>query len=165
MNDNTALHISRLTPTDADELLAFVRQVQSDDSLRPVTVVAPSNYALLSLRHRLGRSGFANVQFMVFPRLTELLGAPTLSERGGRPLTSIFDSAIVREVASQAKGLLEPLRDHPSTHLSLRRTFRQLRHATEDALQSLAAQGGLRAETVALYRSYRERIEGYYDDE
>ena len=125
MTSDATLHISPLTPTDADELLTFIRQVQRDDPLRPVTVVAPSNYALLSLRHRLGRSGFANVQFMVFPRLAELLGAPSLSAQGRRPLTSIFDSAVVRDVASEVKGILEPLRDHPSTHLSLRQTFRQ----------------------------------------
>ena len=165
MTTTATLHISPLTPTDADELLTFIRQVQRDDPLRPVTVVAPSNYALLSLRHRLGRSGFANVQFMVFPRLAELLGAPSLSAQGRRPLTSIFDSAVVRDVASEAKGILEPLRDHPSTHLSLRQTFRQMRHATDAALDNLAAQGGLRAETVALFRRYRERIRDYYDDE
>ena len=165
MTGNATLRISPLTPADADELLTFIRQLQRDDPLHPVTVVAPSNYALLSLRHRLGRSGFANVQFMVFPRLAELLGAPSLSAQGRRPLTSIFDSAVVRDVASEAKGILEPLRDHPSTHLSLRQTFRQLRHATDAALDNLAAQGGLRAETVALFRRYRERIREYYDDE
>ena len=165
MIGDATLKISPLTPTGADELLTFIRQVQRDDPLRPVTVVAPSNYALLSLRHRLGRSGFANVQFMVFPRLAELLGAPSLSAQGRRPLTSIFDSAVVRDVASEAKGILEPLRDHPSTHLSLRQTFRQMRHATDAALDSLAAQRGLRAETVALFRRYRERIRDYYDDE
>lgn len=102
---------------------------------------------------------------MVFPRLAELLGAPSLSALGRRPLTSIINSAVVRSIASEATGMLEPLREHPSTHLSLRRTFRQLRHATEDALDSLAGQGGLRAETVALYRLYRDRIADFYDDE
>ena len=157
--------VSSLTPTDSDELLAVIQQIQQDDPLRPVTVVAPSNYALLSLRHRLGLSGIANVRFMVFPRLAELLGAPSLSALGRRPLTPIINSAVVRSVASEATGMLEPLREHPSTHLSLRRTFRQLRHATEDALDSLAGQGGLRAETVALYRMYRDRIAEFYDDE
>ena len=165
MTGDATLHITPLAPTDADELQQFIRQLQRDDPLRPVTVVAPSNYALLSLRHRLGLHGFANVQFIVFNRLAELLGAPSLSEKGRRPLTSIFNSAVVRNVASEAKGILEPLRDHPSTHLSLRQTFRQLRHATDAALDSLAAQGGLRSETVSLYRKYRERIEDFYDDE
>ena len=165
MTANEVLQISQLTSSDADELLVFIRQFQQDDLLRPVTVVGPSNYAHLSLRHRLGRSGIANVQFMVFARLAEFLGAPSLSAQGMRPLTPVVGSALVREVASQATGLLEPLSDHPSTHLSLRRTFRQLRHATEDALASLAAQGGLRTETLALYREYRKRTEEYYDAE
>ena len=167
MTATAALRISRLAPNDADELLAFIRRLQRDDPLRPVTVVAPSNYALLSLRHTLGRAGFANVQFMVFPRLTELLGAPTLSAQGKRPLTSIFNSSVARVVASRAEGALEPMREHPSTHITLRRTFAQLRHAEDDALDSLAEQGGLRAETVTLYRRYIERIRDLdlYDDE
>ena len=102
---------------------------------------------------------------MVFPRLAELLGAPSLSAQHKRPLTSIINSAVVRSIASAATGMLEPLREHSSTHLSLRRTFQQLRHATEDALDGLAGQGGLRAETVALYRMYRDRIAEFYDDE
>ena len=162
---NEVLQIFSLTPSDADELLRLIRSIQGEDSLRPVTVVGPSNYAHLSMRHRLGRFGIANVRFMVFPRLAELLGAPSLAARGRIPLTPVVNSALVREVASRASGMLEPLRDHPSTHLSLRRTFRELRHADEDALNSLAAQGGLRAETVALYREYRRRAEGYYDTE
>ena len=165
MTTNSTLQIGPHTPDDADQLLAFIRDIQGDDPLRPVTVIGPSNYAHLSLRHRLGLSGIANVRFMVFPRLAELLGAPALSEQGKRPLTSIINSAFVRQVASEATGMLEPLRDHPSTHMSLRRTFRELRHATEDALDSLARQGGLRAETVALYREYRKQIRKYYDDE
>ena len=165
LTGDSVLRISSLASTDADELLAFIRRFQRDDPLRPVTVVGPSNYAHLSLRHRLGRSGIANVQFMVFARLAEFLGAPSLSAQGKNPLTSVIGSALVREISSRATGMLEPLRDHPSTHLSLRRTFRQLRHATEDALDSLVAQGGLRAETVALYREYRRRTKNYYDAE
>ena len=165
MTANATRIISRLTPSDADELLQFIRQIQMDAPLRPVTIVGPSNYALLSLRHRLGLSGIANVRFMVFPRLAELLGAPSLSAKDKRPITPIINSAIVREVASEATGLLGPLRDHPSTHMSLRRTFRELRHASEDALDSLERQGGLRAETISLYRKYRQRTGKYYDDE
>ena len=165
MTADEVLHISQLTASDADELLRLIRSVQVDDPLHPITVIAPSNYALLSLRHRLGLKGIANVRFMVFLRLAELLGAPSLSALGRRPLTSIINSAVVRSIASEATGMLEPLREHPSTHLSLRRTFRQLRHATEDALDSLAGQGSLRAETVALYRLYRDRIAEFYDDE
>jgi RecB family exonuclease len=162
---NEVLQISQLTASDADELLRFIRSIQADDPLRPITVVAPSNYASLSLRHRLGLSGIANVHFIVIPRLAELISAHSLSEQGRRPLTSVINSEFVRGVASQAKGMLEPLRDHPSTHMSLRRTFRQLRYATEYALNSLAVQGGLRAETIALYRAYRKRMERYYDNE
>ena len=165
MTANMVLRTTRLTPYDADKLLAFIRQVQDGDPLRPITVVAPSNYALLSIRHRLGLSGIANVRFLVAARLAELLGAPSFSAQDKRPLTSIIENAAVREVASQATGMLESLRDHPSTHMSLRNTFRQLRHATKGARDSLAAQGGLRQETVALYHDYREHVAEFYDDE
>ena len=56
---------------DLDDALI---QIKQSDPLAPVTVVGPSVYANLSLRHRLGRQGFANVRFMVLPRLAELLG-------------------------------------------------------------------------------------------
>lgn len=148
----------------AGELLAFIRRLQRDDPLRPVTVVCPHAYAMQSLRHTLGRAGFANVQFKEFAMLAEFLGAPALAAESRRPLTAIYRSAVIRAVAAQATGLLQPQRDHPATHMSLRQTFMQLRHASESALDKIAERGGLRAESVALYRRFRELTQAFYDD-
>ena len=164
MPKDAALFASPQSHADADELLAFIRRLQRDDPLRPVTVVCPHAYAMQSLRHTLGRAGFANVQFKEFAMLAEFLGAPALAAENRRPLTAIYRSAVVRAVAAQATGLLQPQRDHPSTHMSLRQTFMQLRHASELALNNIEARGGLRAESVALYRRFRELTQAFYDD-
>lgn len=164
MSQDATLFAAPQSHADARELLAFIRRLQRDDPLRPVTVVCPHAYAIQSLRHMLGRAGFANVQFKEFTMLAEFLGAPALAAESRRPLTAIYRSAAVRAVAAQATGLLQPQRDHPATHMSLRQTFMQLRHASETALDRIEAQGGLRAESVALYRRFRKRTQAFYDD-
>lgn len=143
----------------------FIAELQADDPLAPVTVVGPSTYANLSLRHSLGRKGFANVRFMVLPRVAELLGAPELAAKGRRPLTPVLESAAVRVASRNATGILHELRGHPSTHHSLRSTFRQLGHATEDALNRLEQVGELRREVLRLYRSFQDTTNTYYQRE
>ena len=157
-----------LHPASTDltaRLKQVVDSVQQGDPLAPVTVVGPSVYANLTLRHQLGRSGFANVRFLVFPRLAEFLGAPLLASQGRRPLTPLLESAAVRAVTSKASGVLSQVSSHSSTILSIRRTFRQIRHASPEALDRLAAQGGLREEVVGLCRTFREQTKDFYDAE
>lgn len=99
-----------LHPTGPDafrDLGDALIQIKQGDPLAPVTVIGPSVYANLSLRHQLGRSGFANVRFMVLPRLAELLGAPSLASQGRSPLTPILEGALVRFAASESSGVLE----------------------------------------------------------
>ncbi len=146
-------------------LKQVVDSVQQGDPLAPVTVVGPSVYANLTLRYELGRSGFANVRFLVFPRLAEFLGAPLLASQGRRPLTPVLENAAVRAVTSKVSGVLSQVSSHSSTVLSIRRAFRQIRHASENGLDRLAAQGGLREEVVGLYRSFREQTKEFYDAE
>ena len=142
-----------------------VEQAKGGDPLAPVTVVGPTVYSNLILRRALGRTGSANVKFLVFSRLSEYLGAPALASRGRRPLTSIIEGAAVRAVAGGATGALAALRSHPSTIRALRSTFRQVRHATEGALDRLAGQDGLRGEVASLYRAFRRQTQDYYDAE
>ena len=149
-----------------DHLVKLVSSIKDGDPLAPVTVIGPTVYANLNIRRELARSGSANVRFMVLPRLSELLGSPTLAALGRRPLTSIVESAIVRAVASRATGVLSGLHSHPSTIRSIRNTFRQMRHATDEALESLGNQDDLRREVTSLYRNFREQTQGrYYDTE
>ena len=147
---------------DLDDALI---QIKHGDPLAPVTVVGPYVYANLSLRHRLGRSGFANVRFMVLPRLAELLGAPSLASQGRSPLTPILEGALVRFAASESSGVLEGVRAHPSTIRSLANSFRQLRHASAEALERLETQSELQRDVVQAYRRFREAARPYYDRE
>ncbi|HEU0022890.1 MAG TPA: PD-(D/E)XK nuclease family protein, partial [Dehalococcoidia bacterium] len=146
-------------------LESLVKSLKLSDPLTPVTVIGPSTYANLSLRHNLGRSGLANVKFMVLPRLAELLGAPSLAAAGPRPLTPILESAAIRSVSANASGTLETLREHPSTHRSLKATFRQLRFASDADLERLGQISPLRRQVVELHRRFREHITDYYDRE
>ena len=143
----------------------LVELAQGDDPLAPVTVVGLSTYANLTLRHGLARNGFANVRFLVFPRLAEFLGSPSLGCQGRRPLTSVLESASVRAAMGGTSGILSELRSHTSTIQSVKSAFRQLRHASEAALTSLASRDQLRREVVGLYRSFREHTREFYDAE
>lgn len=142
-----------------------VQAAQAGDPLEPVTVVGPSNYANLSLRHSFARKGFANVRFMAFPRLAELLGARALAAQGMTPLSPVLESAATRAVSEDATGALRTVRSHPMTHQSLKFAFRQLRRVSGDTLDRLVEQGGLPADTVALYRKYRDKTSAFYDAE
>ena len=93
-----------------ERLRNVVDGLKGDDPLAPVTVVGPSNYANLSLRHDFARAGFVNVRFMVFSRLAEFLGAPRMASEGRAPLTRVIENAAVRSVQPAARlGRLETL--------------------------------------------------------
>ncbi len=154
-----------LSPQSPDTLWDAVRSAQGGDPLEPVTVVGPSNYANLSLRHSFARKGFANVRFMAFPRLAELLGARALAAQGLTPLSPVLESAATRAVSEDATGALRSVRSHPMTHQGLKFAFRQLRRVSDGALYRLQETGGLPADTVALYRKYRDKTSAFYDPE
>ena len=148
-----------------ETLWRLVDELKAGDPLDPVTVVVPSTYAALSLRQEAGRSGMANVRFVILARLSELLGAPALSAQKRRPMTHLLEDSGVRTVAAVAEGPLANSRDHPQTRRSLKNTFRQLRHASPAALDRLAEGPSVPAETVRLYRRFREVTAGFYDRE
>ena len=154
------------SPRLRETLWDLVRQAKGDDVLAPVTVVGPTRYANLSLRHELGRSGFANVRFIVLPALLEPLGAASLAGAGRRPLTGTLEGVAMRAALSDATGPLAPVSGHPSTQASVRATFRELRKAPSKVLDDLEAQDGVRSEIVRLYRTFRQNTAAdWYDAE
>ena len=158
------LLVERLSPSAREALWRLVRSIRGGDPIAPVTVVAPSRFASLSLRHDLGLQGFANVKFIEMPRLAELLGAASLS--GRRPLTGVLHSILLRKVLEQADGQLSKVREHTSTQNSLRSSFGDLRQLTDESLHRLEALGGISGEVARLYRQFRsEASENWYDAE
>ena len=158
--------IEQQSPMLKDTLWGLIEEAKRGDVLAPVSVVGPTRYANLSLRHELGRNGFANVQFLVLPVLSEVLGAPGLARAGRRPLTPVLEGVSIREILSRATGPLAPVAAHPSTQYAVRTAFRELRRASDDELAGLEQQGGVRGEVAQLYRSFRENmVTGWYDAE
>ena len=160
----SALYVERIEQAQ-ERLERLLAEYQADDPLAPVTVVVPSTYAALHLRRDIGRRGLVNVRFMVLPRLAELLGAASLAARRQRPLKPLIESVAVRRAAEQASGRLEPFRNHPSFHSSLRSTFRDLRLGGPNALTTLKRRGEIPGEIVRLYSLFRSFTEEYYDRE
>lgn len=160
----SALYIERIEQAQ-ERLERLLAEYQRDNRLAPVTVVVPSTYSALHLRRDIGRRGLVNVQFMVLPRLAELLGAPGLAAKGLRPLKPLVESAAVRQAAGQASGRLESFRDHPSFHSSLRTTFRDLRLGGPKALTTLERRSGIPTEIVRLYKVFCDLTKKYYDRE
>ena len=154
----------RYSPDTREVLWDLVRSVKSGDAMAPVTVVAPSRYASLSLRHDLGRQGFANIKFIEFPMLAELLGAVSLA--GRRPLTGVLQSIFLRQMLEQADGPLAPVREHRSTQDSLRASFSELRYLDEESRGRLEAWGGISGEVARIYREFRTSVgDDWYDAE
>ncbi len=148
-----------------ERLERLLQEYQAKDRMAPVTVVVPTVYAALHLRRDIGRRGLVNVQFIMLPRLAELLGAPTLAAQSLRPLKPLIESAAVRRAASEASGQLQQFRYHPSFHAGLRSTFRDLRVGTPDSLKVLEGRGEIQGEIVRLYSVFRGLTEPYYDRE
>ena len=162
----TRLIVGRQSRDLADALWSLVEDVQRNDVLAPLTVVAPTRYAGLSLRQQLGRRGFANVRFIVLPVLAELLGAAALEQQGRKPLTSVLETLSLRRVLDQTTGPLAQVREHPSTQFSVRNAFDLLRNTDGGVQTALAARGGLAGEVARMHHRFRELVSGeWYDSQ
>ena len=160
------LIVEPLSPDFTKALWRLVEDEQRHDPLAPVTVVAPTQYARLALRQELGAAGFANVRFIIFPVLSELLGAAALERRGRKPLSSVLETLTVREVLSQSGGSLTDVWQHPSTQSSVRSAFRQLRDTEPSVREALALGGGVTGEIARLHADFVKRTSGeWYDTE
>ena len=169
------LIVDRQSPELREALWRMVRVAKQDGGvLAPVTVVGPSQYANLSLRQELGRSGFANVRFILLPMLAELLGGASMAQAGRRPLTPVLEAVAVRGALQSAQEPLAQVKEHRSTQGSVRQSFRQLRQVSGAVLRELEkpvlnpadGSGSARREIVRLYRQFRHRTDdGWYDYE
>ena len=158
--------VKRLSPDLTQHLRRLIEDEKRDDVLAPVTVVTPSRYAGLALRQELGRTGFANVRFMPAPVLSELLGAAALEQKGRKPLTAVAENLAVRQALAQTDGRLRDVSEHPSTQLSVRAAFRQLRDADEAMRSALASRGGIAGEMARLFDNFLRVAGGeWYDAE
>ncbi len=169
----------RLAPYGEQAALALrdaIVQAKAGDPLAPVTVVVPSNYAGLSLRHRLGsgelslaaisgRDGLINVRFLVLARVAELLGAPTLAAHGRRPLTGPIRAEAIRAALAADPGVFHDVAEHTATERSLDATFRELRLASPQALDAAAHQSRRAEDAIRLFHDFRSRTTDYYDEE
>ena len=165
MSSDSRIFYYHLSPGLPSFFRDFIGSLQRDDPLAPVTIVVPSWYAGFYLRQKLGHSGIANVRFVTFYRLADLLGAPSRDRQEKSPLTAIIENASIRAVLEDAPGRLEAVRSHPSTQQSLRWTFRQLRRAPASTVERLAGRGGLTGEVADLYRRFQVCTENYYHGE
>ena len=160
------LIVERQSPDLRNRLWQLIAKAKGDDVLAPVTVVGPSRYANLSLRHELGLRGFANVRFIVMPVLSEMLGAATLAQAGRKPLTAALEGVAVRAALAEATGALASVSAHAATLASARSSFRELRKERADVIDALERQGGVRSEVVRLFRRFREGVaHAWYDQE
>lgn len=160
------LIVGPLSPDFTKALWRLVEDEQRHDPLAPVTVVAPTRYASLAIRQELGAKGFANVRFITFPVLSELLGAAALERRGRKPLSSVLETLAVREVLARSAGSLSGVWQHPSTQSSVRYAFRQLRDTEPSMREALALRSGVTGEIARLHADFVERTSGeWYDTE
>lgn len=160
------LIVERQSPDLRNRLWQLIAEAKGDDVLAPVTVVGPSRYANLSLRHELGLRGFANVRFIIMPVLSEMLGAATLAQAARRPLTTALEGVAVRAALGDATGALASVSAHAATLASARSSFRELRKERADVIDALERQGGVRSEVVRLFRRFREGVaHAWYDQE
>lgn len=160
------LIVERQSPNLRNRLWQLIAEAKGDDVLAPVTVVGPSMYANLSLRHELGAKGFANVRFIVMPVLSEMLGAASLAQAGRRPLTAALEGVAIRAALAEAAGELASVSTHAATVASVRSSFRELRRAPAEVIDALERQGGVRSEVVRLFRLFRKGVaHGWYDQE
>ena len=162
------VYLERFGMAARERLQRLVQEAKAVNPLAPVTVAPPNPYAGISLRRILaGESGLLNVRFMVTARLAEYLGAPAMADRGKRPLSPPVEAATVRAAAGEiaGQGVLGDVSHHPSLHRSLNSTFYDLARLDDADLKVLAGLSPLQAETVRLFRRFRERTSGYYHRE
>lgn len=148
-------------------LAEAVGAAQESDPLAPVTVVVERSALGLASRRRLASAGpVANVRFSTWSSVAAQLAAGWLASNGRRLVTPALEHEAVRAVlAARHDGLLAGAREQPGTVRALSRTYRDLAHVADGALDALAAQSPRAAEVVAVVREARAALSHCYDAE
>ena len=133
----------------------LIQAHRRDDPFGLITVVVPSNYSSYYLRRRLAPAGYFNVELTRLDDLAEKIGG---SHIGRPPLTRLQAAALVYSAAMSVPpgSRLGPIRTHPSLHVALRSTFRQLEILEQDPVPLLQQETELVREVAEVYRAYRE---------
>ena len=148
-----------------EALAAAIAAAKSGDALAPVTVIVPTNYTGLGLRRSLAaQTPLVNVRFQVAGRAAELLGGAALAADQLRPLVPWVRMEAVRAALREDAGIFAPVAAHPATAKQLARAFDDLRDASPDTLDRLAALSPRTADVVRLMRRTKELTAGYYDE-
>lgn len=154
----------------ATEALArTIAGVRARRPLAPVTVVAPSNVAGLSLRRLLGSgaladgtglgTALANVGFLTPFQLAELVAADLV--RPGRPLTNPVLGAAVRRALAEQPGPFAPVAQHHATEAAVTALYAELSHVSPATLDALESAGGTAAASVRLFRAVAAHLTGF----
>jgi len=163
---DTRLFVEGYGDKTLGRLANLIADAKGDNLLSPVTVVVPTTYCGLFLRHALGKGkGLVNVRFMVLPRLAEYLGASTLA--GKSPLSSTMKLAAIRHFAKDM-ATMEPLgavAGHPPLHNYLMSTFSDLSTLSQESISILQNKSPLLQQVVEWYQLYQGLISKYYDRE
>jgi hypothetical protein len=136
-----------------------VTMAKGGDPLAPVTVLAPTALAALTLRRRLARdrSGLLNVAFTTLPQVADRLAAPVLAANGHPVLPHLVEAEAVRAVlADRPPG--DPLAaavGNVAAEQALARTLAELDDLDEPRREQLAAGGRRAAAVVDCHRRFR----------
>jgi len=150
-----------------DPLAAAVAAAQGADRLAPVTVVAPSPYAALFARRRLGATagpgglgGVANVACTTADKLLHQLGGPVLAARDLRVAPGPVDLEAVRARAAGSGGWLAELARHPRGLAALHGAVAELRRCPAPAIEAHARRPGRLGELARLVAATRDQLHG-----
>ena len=136
------------------------------DPLAPVTIVVPSSLAGYHIRRSLGRrpGGIVNVQVKPLKALLELIGSTSLTNAGRRPLPEAYRAETIRSVAERGEPVFGDVPiDGPVLRHLLQR-FSEFDDCDQTQLDAIAAQPGVAAYLVGLYRQYLKETAEFYTD-
>ena len=139
-------------------LARTVKELQADDPLQSVTVVAPNPDLADVVRQHLAAVGSAGVQCTVQLRpLAERIGRACGSRAFDHPLTGPLESAAIRVAVHDSGGdVLKALADNRMLHESLGALFRELGHLDLDdpTLDRVVSSGRIGAAAGRTYGTF-----------